>query len=32
MPHPEHATEALTGPSDDGQGLFLSALDAVLAA
>lgn len=30
MPHPEHATEALTGPSDDGLGLFLSALDAVL--
>jgi phosphoribosylformylglycinamidine synthase I len=32
MPHPEHATEALTGPSDDGLGLFYSALDAVLAA
>ncbi len=32
MPHPEHATEALTGPSDDGLGLFFSALDAVLAA
>jgi phosphoribosylformylglycinamidine synthase I len=32
MPHPEHATEALTGPSDDGLGLFHSALDAVLAA
>ena len=32
MPHPEHATEALTGPSQDGLGLFLSALDAVLAA
>jgi len=31
MPHPEHATEALTGPSDDGLGLFLSALDSVLA-
>jgi phosphoribosylformylglycinamidine synthase len=30
MPHPEHATEALTGPSDDGLGLFLSAIDAVL--
>lgn len=28
MPHPEHATEALTGPSDDGLGLFYSALDA----
>jgi phosphoribosylformylglycinamidine synthase I len=32
MPHPEHAIEALTGPSDDGLGLFYSALDAVLAA
>ena len=32
MPHPEHATEALTGPSDDGLGVFLSALDSVLAA
>ena len=32
MPHPEHATEALTGPSDDGLGIFLSALDAVLTA
>ncbi|GAB23089.1 MAG TPA: phosphoribosylformylglycinamidine synthase subunit PurQ [Gordonia polyisoprenivorans] len=31
MPHPEHATEALTGPSDDGLGLFYSAIDAVLA-
>ena len=31
MPHPEHATEALTGPSDDGLGLFYSVLDAVLA-
>ena len=30
MPHPEHATEPLTGPSDDGLGLFYSALDAVL--
>ncbi|EUA94129.1 phosphoribosylformylglycinamidine synthase 1 [Mycobacterium ulcerans str. Harvey] len=30
--HPEHAIEALTGPSDDGLGLFYSALDAVLAA
>ncbi len=29
MPHPEHATEPLTGPSDDGLGLFFSALDAV---
>jgi len=32
MPHPEHATEALTGPSDDGLGVFYSALDTVLAA
>ncbi|MGJ6122071.1 phosphoribosylformylglycinamidine synthase subunit PurQ [Mycolicibacterium sp. Y3] len=32
MPHPEHATEPLTGPSDDGLGLFYSALDAVLSA
>ena len=32
MPHPEHATEPLTGPSDDGLGVFHSALDAVLAA
>ncbi|MFW0789169.1 phosphoribosylformylglycinamidine synthase subunit PurQ [Gordonia sp. CPCC 205333] len=31
MPHPEHATEALTGPSDDGLGLFYSVLDTVLA-
>ncbi|GAA2055484.1 phosphoribosylformylglycinamidine synthase subunit PurQ [Williamsia deligens] len=31
MPHPEHATEPLTGPSDDGLGLLYSALDAVLA-
>lgn len=31
MPHPEHATEALTGPSDHGLGIFHSALDAVLA-
>lgn len=32
MPHPEHATEALTGPSDDGLGMFYSALDAILVA
>jgi len=32
MPHPEHATEALTGPSDDGLGMFLSVLDSVLTA
>lgn len=31
MPHPEHATEMLTGPTDDGLGMFLSALDSVLA-
>ncbi|MDQ3404619.1 MAG: phosphoribosylformylglycinamidine synthase subunit PurQ [Actinomycetota bacterium] len=32
MPHPEHAIDALTGPSDDGLGLFLSVLDSVVAA
>ncbi|MEV5840064.1 phosphoribosylformylglycinamidine synthase subunit PurQ [Nocardia sp. NPDC052112] len=32
MPHPEHATEPLTGPSDDGLGLFLSVLDTLIAA
>lgn len=32
MPHPEHATEPLTGPSDDGLGLFLSVLDTLVAA
>ncbi len=31
MPHPEHAIEKLTGPTDDGLGMFLSALDSVLA-
>lgn len=31
MPHPEHAIEPLTGPSDDGLGLFYSVLDGVLA-
>ncbi|HEY5853290.1 MAG TPA: phosphoribosylformylglycinamidine synthase subunit PurQ [Aldersonia sp.] len=30
MPHPEHATEPLTGPSDDGLGMFLSVLDALV--
>ncbi|MFX0573970.1 phosphoribosylformylglycinamidine synthase subunit PurQ [Nocardia nepalensis] len=30
MPHPEHATEPLTGPSDDGLGLFLSVLDTLV--
>ncbi|MET9488370.1 phosphoribosylformylglycinamidine synthase subunit PurQ [Nocardia sp. NPDC006630] len=32
MPHPEHATEALTGPSDDGLGMFFSVLDALVSA
>ncbi|MBF6248021.1 phosphoribosylformylglycinamidine synthase subunit PurQ, partial [Nocardia elegans] len=32
MPHPEHATEAITGPSDDGLGLFLSVLDTLVTA
>ena len=27
MPHPEHAIDALTGPTDDGLGLFLSIRD-----
>jgi phosphoribosylformylglycinamidine synthase len=26
MPHPEHAVEALTGPSVDGLGFFTSVL------
>jgi phosphoribosylformylglycinamidine synthase I len=26
MPHPEHAVEELTGPSQDGQGFFVSVL------
>lgn len=30
MPHPEHAIDPLTGPSTDGLGLFLSALDAAV--
>lgn len=29
MPHPEHAVQRLTGPSEDGLQLFLSALDAL---
>jgi phosphoribosylformylglycinamidine synthase I len=29
MPHPEHAIDALTGPSDDGLGIFYSAADAL---
>jgi phosphoribosylformylglycinamidine synthase subunit PurQ / glutaminase len=32
MPHPEHATEELTGPSTDGLGFFTSVLKAVVAA
>ncbi|GAB2654096.1 phosphoribosylformylglycinamidine synthase subunit PurQ [Nocardia goodfellowii] len=32
MPHPEHATEPLTGPSDDGMGIFLSVLDSLVSA
>ena len=31
MPHPEHAVEALTGPSTDGLGFFTSVLQGVLA-
>jgi phosphoribosylformylglycinamidine synthase len=30
MPHPEHAVEAVTGPSADGLGVIASALTAVL--
>jgi phosphoribosylformylglycinamidine synthase I len=29
MPHPEHAIDPLTGPTDDGLGLFLSVRDFV---
>jgi len=32
MPHPEHAIEALTGPTDDGLGMFLSLMDEVVSA
>jgi phosphoribosylformylglycinamidine synthase len=32
MPHPEHAIDPLTGPGDDGLGVFSSAVDAVLGA
>lgn len=32
MPHPEHAIDALTGPSEDGLGLFTSVLRATAAA
>jgi len=31
MPHPEHAVDALTGPSTDGLGFFLSVTSAVAA-
>jgi phosphoribosylformylglycinamidine synthase len=31
MPHPEHAIDPLTGPSDDGLGVFSSVLAGVLA-
>jgi phosphoribosylformylglycinamidine synthase I len=31
MPHPEHATEALTGPGTDGLGFFTSVLGALVA-
>ncbi len=30
MPHPEHAVEALTGPTTDGLGFFTSALTSLL--
>ena len=32
MPHPEHAVEALTGPSVDGLGFFTSVLTSLVAA
>ncbi len=32
MPHPEHAVEALTGPSTDGLGFFTSIVGALLGA
>ncbi|QFU94430.1 phosphoribosylformylglycinamidine synthase subunit PurQ [Amycolatopsis sp. YIM 10] len=32
MPHPEHAIDALTGPSDDGLGMFYSAVDTLTGA
>ncbi|TCP54315.1 phosphoribosylformylglycinamidine synthase subunit I [Tamaricihabitans halophyticus] len=31
MPHPEHAIDPLTGPTDDGLGMFYSALDSLVA-
>jgi len=30
MPHPEHAIDPLTGPTDDGMGFFLSVIDHLL--
>ncbi len=30
MPHPEHATDPLTGPGDDGLGFFVSLLKALV--
>ena len=30
MPHPEHAIDPLTGPTDDGLGMFLSVFDSVV--
>ena len=30
MPHPEHAVESLTGPSEDGLGFFTSVLKALV--
>jgi phosphoribosylformylglycinamidine (FGAM) synthase-like amidotransferase family enzyme len=32
MPHPEHAIDALTGPSTDGLGFFTSVLRRLVAA
>jgi phosphoribosylformylglycinamidine synthase I len=32
MPHPEHAIDPLTGPSDDGLAMFISAVQALVAA
>jgi len=32
MPHPEHAIDTLTGPTDDGLAFFTSVLAAVVAA
>jgi phosphoribosylformylglycinamidine synthase subunit PurQ / glutaminase len=32
MPHPEHAVESLTGPSTDGLGFFVSAVQSLVSA